>query len=215
MLKSLRLYGNSHITVTIQIVSHVLAYTNSCVNPVLYAFLSDNFRKAFRKVSNHKSTTIFKKNKQNRKTKNIARQISCIKNTYFGCKTKSIRLWPILWQTKHPIKYICDVLYLFVYLSTTIYNLHVSLSHPLSFIHKSCTINQMPIPEKFCILFLFFCILIYSIAFFSRAQKHEFRHGQRVILRNHIITHKRKYTAQKLHITTCARCAHYEYNNLL
>lgn len=51
VLKSLKLYGNSHITVIIQIISHVLAYTNSCVNPVLYAFLSDNFRKAFRKVS--------------------------------------------------------------------------------------------------------------------------------------------------------------------
>jgi hypothetical protein len=34
----------------IQIVSHVLAYMNSCVNPILYAFLSDHFRKAFRKV---------------------------------------------------------------------------------------------------------------------------------------------------------------------
>lgn len=53
VLKSLKLYGNSHVTVIIQIISHVLAYTNSCVNPVLYAFLSDNFRKAFRKVSNH------------------------------------------------------------------------------------------------------------------------------------------------------------------
>ncbi|XP_055294786.1 allatostatin-A receptor-like isoform X2 [Sitodiplosis mosellana] len=50
VLKSLKLYGNSHITVIIQIISHVLAYTNSCVNPVLYAFLSDNFRKAFRKI---------------------------------------------------------------------------------------------------------------------------------------------------------------------
>lgn len=55
VLKSLRLYGNSHITVTIQIAAHVLAYTNSCVNPVLYAFLSDNFRKAFRKVSKSKN----------------------------------------------------------------------------------------------------------------------------------------------------------------
>ena len=36
--------------VLIQITSHILAYMNSCVNPILYAFLSDNFRKAFRKV---------------------------------------------------------------------------------------------------------------------------------------------------------------------
>jgi hypothetical protein len=36
----------------VQIVSHVLAYMNSCVNPILYAFLSDHFRKAFRKVIN-------------------------------------------------------------------------------------------------------------------------------------------------------------------
>lgn len=59
MLKSLKLYGSSHITVIIQIISHVLAYTNSCVNPVLYAFLSDNFRKAFRKVSNSIEPTMF------------------------------------------------------------------------------------------------------------------------------------------------------------
>lgn len=51
MLKSLKQYGSSPLHVTVQIISHILAYTNSCVNPVLYAFLSDNFRKAFRKVS--------------------------------------------------------------------------------------------------------------------------------------------------------------------
>lgn len=35
----------------LQITSHVIAYTSSCINPVLYAFLSENFRKGFKKVS--------------------------------------------------------------------------------------------------------------------------------------------------------------------
>ncbi|XP_017055104.1 allatostatin-A receptor [Drosophila ficusphila] len=50
VLKALNLYGGSHLSVIVQIISHVVAYTNSCINPILYAFLSDNFRKAFRKV---------------------------------------------------------------------------------------------------------------------------------------------------------------------
>ena len=33
-----------------QMVSNCLAYMNSCVNPILYAFLSDNFRRSFRKL---------------------------------------------------------------------------------------------------------------------------------------------------------------------
>ena len=33
-----------------QIVSTCVAYMNSCINPILYAFLSDNFRKSFRKL---------------------------------------------------------------------------------------------------------------------------------------------------------------------
>ena len=57
VLKSLKLYEITHLTIAVQIISHVLAYTNSCINPVLYAFLSDNFRKAFRKVS-HRNLSI-------------------------------------------------------------------------------------------------------------------------------------------------------------
>ncbi|XP_058486010.1 galanin receptor type 1b [Solea solea] len=34
----------------LRIVAHCLSYGNSCVNPVLYAFLSENFRKACRQV---------------------------------------------------------------------------------------------------------------------------------------------------------------------
>jgi len=50
VLKSVDLYEITNTSVMVQIVSHVLAYMNSCVNPILYAFLSDHFRKAFRKV---------------------------------------------------------------------------------------------------------------------------------------------------------------------
>ncbi|EDW81504.1 uncharacterized protein Dwil_GK10988 [Drosophila willistoni] len=53
LLKSLNLYhANSMFFVILQIVSQTLAYTSSCINPLLYAFLSDNFRKAFYKAIN-------------------------------------------------------------------------------------------------------------------------------------------------------------------
>lgn len=52
LLKSLHLYqSNTHLTIALQISAHILAYTSSCINPLLYAFLSENFRKSFRKVS--------------------------------------------------------------------------------------------------------------------------------------------------------------------
>lgn len=50
VLKSLKQYEINTTNIVIQITSHVLAYVNSCVNPILYAFLSENFRKAFRKL---------------------------------------------------------------------------------------------------------------------------------------------------------------------
>ncbi|CAB3375347.1 Hypothetical predicted protein [Cloeon dipterum] len=50
VLKSLNRYDISAGGIIAQIVSHVLAYMNSCVNPILYAYLSENFRKAFSKV---------------------------------------------------------------------------------------------------------------------------------------------------------------------
>lgn len=52
VLKSLGLYQNcTRSKILLQIFSHVLAYTTACINPLLYAFLSENFRKAFKKVS--------------------------------------------------------------------------------------------------------------------------------------------------------------------
>ncbi|XP_012145766.1 allatostatin A receptor 1 isoform X1 [Megachile rotundata] len=50
VVKSLEVYPLTTATIVIQIASHILSYMNSCVNPILYAFLSDSFRKAFRKI---------------------------------------------------------------------------------------------------------------------------------------------------------------------
>lgn len=57
VLKAYDAYDMSTVRLITQIVGHVLAYMNSCVNPILYAFLSENFRKAFNKVIACHSTT--------------------------------------------------------------------------------------------------------------------------------------------------------------
>jgi allatostatin A receptor len=51
LLKSFRLFeATTNLTIALQISAHIMAYASSCVNPLLYAFLSENFRKSFRKV---------------------------------------------------------------------------------------------------------------------------------------------------------------------
>ena len=50
MVKYFGTYPESIAFVGLQIASNCIAYMNSCVNPLLYAFLSENFRKSFRKL---------------------------------------------------------------------------------------------------------------------------------------------------------------------
>jgi len=47
LLKSLNLYPVTLLNIAVQIGSHVLAYSNSCINPFLYAFLSPPFKAGF------------------------------------------------------------------------------------------------------------------------------------------------------------------------
>ncbi|KAF8782276.1 allatostatin-A receptor-like [Argiope bruennichi] len=70
VLKSVNSYGITPIRIVIQISAHILAYMNSCVNPILYAFLSDNFRKAFHKViaCHKKQSALPNRNNQENRT---------------------------------------------------------------------------------------------------------------------------------------------------
>ncbi|XP_054088383.1 allatostatin-A receptor [Zeugodacus cucurbitae] len=51
LLKALGIYhSNTKFKLLLQVIAQTLAYMSSCINPLLYAFLSDNFRKAFYKA---------------------------------------------------------------------------------------------------------------------------------------------------------------------
>ena len=38
------MYRTTPASISLQVISQILAYSNSCVNPILYAFLSEPFR---------------------------------------------------------------------------------------------------------------------------------------------------------------------------
>lgn len=48
----------SSVTAGIYFFAVVLSYANSCANPVLYGFLSDNLKQSFRKVGGYKGKII-------------------------------------------------------------------------------------------------------------------------------------------------------------
>ena len=51
LLKSFSTFEVTVTNISLQISSHVLAYSNSCVNPILYALLSPPFLTGFRQAA--------------------------------------------------------------------------------------------------------------------------------------------------------------------
>jgi len=47
VLRAMGRYITTPASISLQVISQILAYSNSCVNPILYAFLSEPFRRGF------------------------------------------------------------------------------------------------------------------------------------------------------------------------
>lgn len=50
MVQNFGTFADDIFAIAMQFAANCLAYMNSCVNPILYAFLSENFRRSFRKL---------------------------------------------------------------------------------------------------------------------------------------------------------------------
>jgi len=57
-MKGMDKFPVNKLSISLQIAAQVLAYMNSCMNPILYAFLSENFRSAFKKVITFHRTNV-------------------------------------------------------------------------------------------------------------------------------------------------------------
>lgn len=91
------LYCSSPFVITLHLMASCLCYSNSAMNPILYAFLSDNFKKSFLKActcaaSNevnatlHLENSVFpRKNKHGSERMRTARGTSIIPNNDDEC----------------------------------------------------------------------------------------------------------------------------------
>ncbi|NWI92465.1 GALR2 protein, partial [Pitta sordida] len=61
-------------TYACRLASHCLSYTNSCLNPIVYALISKHFRKRFKQVF----TCLFLQNKTRKKSKRVGRQVHMV-----------------------------------------------------------------------------------------------------------------------------------------
>ena len=50
MVQNFGNFATDIVSIAMQMTANCLAYMNSCVNPILYAFLSENFRRSFRRL---------------------------------------------------------------------------------------------------------------------------------------------------------------------